>query len=61
MSTLALEPRAPRGAGDLWRPRLSRVLEAREEIAARGATKPVVTLRLERGDLACVLGQRRGR
>jgi len=57
VSTLALEPRAPRGAGDLWRPRLSRVLEAREEIAARGATKPVVTLRLERGDLAWRPGQ----
>lgn len=57
MSTLELEPRAPRGAGDLYRPRLARVLEAREEIAARGATKPVVTLRLERGDLAWRPGQ----
>lgn len=57
MSTTVLEPRAPRGAGDLYRPRLARVLEAREEIAARGATKPVVTLRLERGDLAWRPGQ----
>jgi NAD(P)H-flavin reductase len=42
---------------DVYRPRLSRVLERRVEIAARGATKPVVTLRLERGDLAWRPGQ----
>lgn len=57
MSTLTLEPRAPRDYGDLYRPRLARVLETREEIAARGATRPVVTLRLERGDLAWRPGQ----
>ncbi len=43
--------------GDVWRPRLVKVLGAREEIAARGASKPVVTLDLERGDLAWRPGQ----
>ena len=41
----------------LWRPRLVRVLETREEIAARGATRPVVTLGLERDGLDWRPGQ----
>ena len=45
---------APR---DTYRPRLARVLSVREEIAARGATRPVVTLALERGDLHFRPGQ----
>ena len=41
----------------LYRPRLARVLETREEIAARGASRRVVTLALERGGIEYRPGQ----
>uniref|UniRef100_A0A832I2Z8 FAD-binding FR-type domain-containing protein n=1 Tax=Eiseniibacteriota bacterium TaxID=2212470 RepID=A0A832I2Z8_UNCEI len=55
MSAGVLDPRA--AAADPWRPRVVRVLGAREEIAARGATRAVVTLQLERDGLAWRPGQ----
>lgn len=57
MSTTTLERPAHRGHGDSWRPRLARVLEVRDEIAARGPTRAVRTLMLERGGLAYRPGQ----
>ncbi len=44
-------------SGDLYRPRLARVLERREEVAASGQTRLVATLLLERGDLDFRPGQ----
>ena len=41
----------------LYRPRLARVLDAREEIAARGSSRRVVTLALERAGLEYRPGQ----
>lgn len=41
----------------LYRPQLSRVLESRVELAARGNTRTVTTLLLERGDLDWRPGQ----
>jgi NAD(P)H-flavin reductase len=52
-----IAPAAPPVPADPWRPRLARVLETREEIAERPGSRPVVTLRLERGDLAWRPGQ----
>lgn len=49
-------PRTPDSEA-LWMPRLARVLELRPEIAARGTTKAVVTLALERGGLQYRPGQ----
>lgn len=46
MSAMALEHRPSRSAENIYRPRLARVLEAREEIAARGSSRQVVTLAL---------------
>jgi len=57
MSALRLEPRALAAAADGYRPRLVRVLEMRPEIEARGASRPVTTLVLERGDLDYRPGQ----
>lgn len=54
MATLALPER---GAAGLWTPRPTTVLAVREEIAADAATKRVVTLSLERGDLDYLPGQ----
>ncbi len=45
------------GGTNLYRPRLVRVLETREEIPARGPTRPVVTRRLERQGLRYRPGQ----
>jgi NAD(P)H-flavin reductase len=47
----------PRAVAPVWRPREVRVVETRMEIAARGATRPVVTLALERDGLAWRPGQ----
>jgi NAD(P)H-flavin reductase len=57
MGALAVEPHPGKQPAGLYEPRLARVLETREEIAARGASKPVVTLVLERGDLDFRPGQ----
>ena len=57
MSALAAAPLPRRAGDDLYRPRLARVLETREEIAARGASRQVVTLTLERDGLAYRPGQ----
>ena len=57
MSAHVLEPPALPEGTDLYRPRLARVLGVREEIAARGATRAVVTLLLERGGLQWRPGQ----
>ena len=46
-----------RARDDLYRPRLARVLETREEIPARGASRRVVTLALERDGLEYRPGQ----
>lgn len=55
MSGLALAPGlAP---AEVYRPRRVRVLDTREEIAARGTSRRVVTLELERGDLDYRPGQ----
>lgn len=54
MSAPVLDPRA---VAPVWRPREVRVVETRMEIAARGATRPVVTLALERDGLAWRPGQ----
>jgi NAD(P)H-flavin reductase len=56
VSTAHLPASAALGA-DPYRPRLVKVLEAREEIAARGTSRRVVTLSLERGDLDYRPGQ----
>lgn len=56
MGALGVEPR-PGQARDLWTPRISRVREVRTEIAGRPGSKPVVTLSVERGDLAWRPGQ----
>ena len=45
------------GPANVYAPRLTRVLDRRVEIAARGASRPVVTLSLERGDLDYGPGQ----
>jgi NAD(P)H-flavin reductase len=57
MSTSVLRPPARGGPGGIYRPRLARVLAAREEIAARGSSRAVVTLSLERDGLAYRPGQ----
>jgi NAD(P)H-flavin reductase len=57
MTTQALERPARPERESVYRPRVARVLQVREEIAARGATRPVVTLHLERGGLAYRPGQ----
>jgi NAD(P)H-flavin reductase len=57
MSTLAAGPRFGRTPGNVYVPRLARVLEVRQEIAARGASRPVVTLSLERNGLDYGPGQ----
>jgi NAD(P)H-flavin reductase len=54
MAIAALPERAAR---DLWLPRPVKVLAVREEIAPDAATKRVVTLSLERGDLDYLPGQ----
>ncbi len=46
-----------RPPGDLYRPRLTRVLERREEIAATPQSRPVVTLCLDREGLDFLPGQ----
>ena len=57
MSTLAAGPRSGRTPENVYVPRLARVLEVREEIAARGTSRPVVTLSLERNGLDYRPGQ----
>jgi NAD(P)H-flavin reductase len=57
MSTVSLGAGPGRAAADVYRPRLARVLETREEIAARATSRRVVTLSLERGDLDYRPGQ----
>jgi sulfhydrogenase subunit gamma (sulfur reductase) len=57
MGALGLMPRQLQQPEKLYVPRLARVLEVRPEIAARGASKAVVTLSLERGGLDYVPGQ----
>jgi NAD(P)H-flavin reductase len=56
MSAVALDHGA-RSPGNVYRPRLARVLEVREEIAARGSSRQVVTLSLERNGLDYRPGQ----
>jgi sulfhydrogenase subunit gamma (sulfur reductase) len=55
VSLHAVEPHAP--GLDLYRPVLSRVVEVREEIAARGASRSVRTLYLERKGISYRPGQ----
>jgi NAD(P)H-flavin reductase len=57
MSGVAIVPGPGLEPRDLYRPTLARVLEVRGEIAARGSTRPVVTLRLERDGLDYRPGQ----
>jgi sulfhydrogenase subunit gamma (sulfur reductase) len=57
MSTLAGAHPTPAAPENLYRPRIVRVRERREEIAARGASRPVVTLALERDGLVYRPGQ----
>lgn len=57
MGALAVERHPGSAPASLYEPRLARVLETREEIAARGSSKPVVSLVLERGDLDFRPGQ----
>ena len=57
MSGLGLASGPARAGGDVYRPRISRVLQVREEIAERGASRRVVTLAVERGDLDYRPGQ----
>jgi NAD(P)H-flavin reductase len=57
MSGPGVDLRPGPAAADLYRPRLVRVLETRTEIEAHRTSKPVVTLRLERGDLTWRPGQ----
>ena len=53
----SLQDLARGAAVEIYRPRLARVLETREEIAARGASRRVVTLALERDGLEYGPGQ----
>ena len=48
---------SPVAAGNIYRPRVTRVLETREEIAARASSRRVVTLSLERNGLDYRPGQ----
>jgi len=50
-------PGAAPAPANVYAPRLTRVLDRRVEIEARGASRPVVTLSLERGDLDYGPGQ----
>jgi NAD(P)H-flavin reductase len=54
---MAIAALPERGASDLWLPRPVKVQAVREEIAPDPATKRVVTLSLERGDLDYLPGQ----
>jgi NAD(P)H-flavin reductase len=57
MGTLIAEHRRGQAPDNVYRPRLARVLEVHEEIRARGASKPVTTLSLERNGLDYRPGQ----
>jgi NAD(P)H-flavin reductase len=57
MSAPVLHRPAPGVPGDVYRPRLARVQSVRVEIPARGASRQVVTLALERGRLDYRPGQ----
>jgi len=53
----AVAARPAQDAGDLYVPRLSRVLEVREEVAPDANTRRVATLSLERGGMDWLPGQ----
>ena len=57
MGAIEPEPRPGHAPGNVYAPRLARVLGVREEIAARGVSKPVVTLSLERDGMDFRPGQ----